>query len=117
VYIFDLKIIKRALDCSSLHCLILRETRPYLLLGSSIHRGLINEGPPDVSKFSNVFERFFVVPEPAALFRNVDALENEETLGLGQSYCKETYTLTVTVPLLTNLSLRDRFGFLKNPRT
>jgi hypothetical protein len=79
--------------------------------------GANKRGPPDVSKFSNVFERFFVVPEPAALFRNVDALENEETLGLGQSYCKETYTPTVTVPLLTNLSLRDRFGFLKNPRT
>jgi hypothetical protein len=50
-----------------------------------------------------------------ALFRNVDALESEEPLGRDRSDCEETYTPAVTVPLLTNLGLRDRFALLKNP--
>jgi hypothetical protein len=48
-----------------------------------------------------------------ALFRNTDALESEEPLGLDRSDCEETYTPVVTVPLLTNLGPRDQFTLLK----
>jgi hypothetical protein len=70
----------------------------------------------DVLKFLKLFKSFFA-PEPVALFRNTDALESKEPLELDQSDYEETYTPAVTVPLLTNLGLRDRFARLKNPRT
>jgi hypothetical protein len=54
-----------------------------------------------------LFENFSFVPELAALFKNADALESEEPLGLDRSDCEETYTPMVMVHLLTNLSLRD----------